>query len=119
VLETNTYAHRYVYELFHGAPPADKPQVLHTCDNPCCVNPDHLYAGTDADNVRDRVERGRSSHVKFTLDEIRDIRRRFAQGEMIDALAKEHGRSWMTMWKIVKGHSYRDAEEPEEQESAA
>jgi hypothetical protein len=49
-------AHRFVYWLIHSTWP---PVVRHTCDNPPCCNPRHLLAGTQQDNVRDRVERGR------------------------------------------------------------
>ena len=57
--------------------------VLHTCDNPKCCRPGHLYQGTHADNVRDRVSRGRSYNVlgeehgmaKLTADQVRAIRR--------------------------------------------
>ena len=69
-------AHRWAYEFFKEKIPRGL-LILHTCDNPCCVNPKHLYAGTDADNTRDKMDRGRhfqqaQTHCKhgheFTVD---------------------------------------------------
>lgn len=53
-------AHRLAYRLFKGEIPVDK-WVLHTCDVRSCVNPDHLYLGTHADNMRDVRERRRGA----------------------------------------------------------
>jgi hypothetical protein len=50
-------AHRLSWEMANGRAPTA--WVLHHCDNPCCVRPEHLYEGTRADNTRDMIERGR------------------------------------------------------------
>ena len=50
--------HRLAYQAWVGEIPADK-IVMHTCDNRCCINPEHLRVGTQGDNMRDMVSRGR------------------------------------------------------------
>jgi hypothetical protein len=54
-----TRAHRFSYALHTGDLLVNM-HALHTCDNPSCVNPDHLFSGTNADNMRDKVQKGRS-----------------------------------------------------------
>lgn len=74
-------AHRVAWSLANGRWP--KLCVLHSCDNPGCVNPAHLREGTDADNNRDMMERGRNvgyktgsgnCNSKLTGDDVRGIR---------------------------------------------
>jgi hypothetical protein len=52
------YAHRFAYEFWHGPIPEGM-LVMHSCDNPPCVNPQHLSVGTYSDNAQDRENKGR------------------------------------------------------------
>jgi hypothetical protein len=78
--DTYIYAHRASFIMAKGQIPTGL-YILHKCDNPYCVNPDHLYAGTHNDNARDRSERHRTNHgekhfnAKLNPDAVRDIRR--------------------------------------------
>jgi len=54
-------AHRVSYLYFRG--PLDLPFVCHKCDNPSCVNPDHLFLGTNQDNIDDKVAKNRQSKI--------------------------------------------------------
>lgn len=58
-------AHRWAYNQFKGLVPAGR-VVRHSCDTPCCVNPDHLSVGTHAENSADMVRQGRGNGQKKT-----------------------------------------------------
>lgn len=105
-------AHRRSYSEFRGGIPAGH-GVLHRCDNPPCVNPDHLFTGTQRDNVRDAWGKGRGVHqvyhgsahpmAKLTSEEVRLIVSRVEGGEQQKALAEEYGVSRATVCRIAKG----------------
>ena len=66
-------AHRVAWELAHGRPVPDGMCVCHRCDNPLCVNPAHLFLGTQADNLRDMQTKGRGAAPKLSDEDIREI----------------------------------------------
>lgn len=82
-------AHRVAWEMVHGPIP-DGLFVLHHCDNPPCVNPDHLFVGTHSDNMVDAVRKGRHARAKVTEADVRDIRTARASGEGVRALARRY-----------------------------
>lgn len=109
-------AHRLSYELAYGPIPLGR-NVLHKCDNACCVRPEHLFIGTQADNLADMTIKGHrryrshsgedNGRAKFTLIGVRDVRRRFGEGELRSALAKGYGVNWSTVDRIVKGRLWK------------
>lgn len=88
-------AHRLSYFMFVGDP--GSLDVLHKCDTPACVNPDHLFLGTKSDNVADKVAKNRQDkgdkhgRAKLTKDDVLEIRRRAASGEKHTDLANRFG----------------------------
>lgn len=78
---------RVVYEHFHGAVPDGCRVIMHTCDNPPCVNPNHLVAGTDSDNMTDKMLKGRAAR-KLTPEAVRAIR---SDPRGSRAVAADHG----------------------------
>ena len=83
---------------------------MHTCDNPHCINPEHLKLGTHKENMADRQCKGRTKigsecgKAKFTDEQIHYIR--FISTESIAVLAKKYNVNETTIRKIRKGKTY-------------
>lgn len=83
--------------------------MLHHCDNPSCVNIDHLWLGTNADNIRDRVAKGRgpvgerNSSAKLNADDVREIRILLKTGKSQQKVADVFGVSRSCVKDIVNG----------------
>lgn len=110
-------AHRASYRLTNGAIPRGL-RVLHKCDVPCCVNPGHLFLGTQRDNIHDMFRKGRNRptsrrgndchQAKLTDDAVREIRRRYAEGGITHKkLASEYGVFFTVIQKVVTGKIWR------------
>lgn len=90
-------AHRVAYELEYG----DVPSLLrHTCDNPACVNPDHLEPGTQADNLQDMADRGRGRKTHLPLNVVESVRAATGTQRQV---AEQFGVSQSTVGRIRRG----------------
>lgn len=115
--------HRLVFEAVHGKVPAGR-WVLHSCDNPPCANPAHLFEGCATDNARDMASKGRqifqrrperaprghrNGRAKLTADAVREIRRRRAAGETLASLAASFGIGTSQVGRIARREEWADA----------
>lgn len=111
-------AHRVAWIIEHGAITSNQ-FVCHRCDNPPCVNPTHLFLGTQLDNMRDMNAKGRHPHnpawhpmggknprAKLTDNQVVEARRRYGCGGVSKSqLAREYGvSSTMMAWIILQKH---------------
>ena len=111
-------AHRISYLITHGEIPQGL-FICHHCDNPGCVRPEHLYAGTRLQNKADCVARGRHKlppvmrgeahpRSKLTKQQVIEIRRRYKEGGITYAnLGSVYGMSKRTIEHIVRGRSWQ------------
>lgn len=117
ILDKTFRAHRVSYQYFKGEIP-DGFCVCHSCDNPPCCNPDHLWAGTRTENIRDASKKGRLSgerpnaqgekHGSSILrdDQVLQIVEEVKKGRHHQVVADEFGISRTTIFDICRGKSW-------------
>jgi len=104
--------HRLTYAMAYGPIP-DGMGIFHHCDTPLCIRPDHLFAGTQADNIADKVAKGRQAQgerngkVKLKVEQVRYIRSSPKSGAV---LARELGIAVSTACRIKNGTTWKGAQ---------
>lgn len=102
-------AHRYMYEQANGKIAAGM-VICHRCDVPACVNPEHLFIGTHADNVADKVKKRRhrfgerTPSSKLTEEQVREI---IASKDTLSNLARRYGVTLCPIREIKLGHTWK------------
>ena len=118
--QPNDRAHRITYKHYRGDIPKGM-FVCHTCDVPSCCNPDHLFLGTNQDNVNDMMKKGRNSvpprnpHVvgsfhpgaKLNEQQVIEIRALYLQGWKQQSLADTYGVVRQTISKVVNNKRFK------------
>lgn len=104
-------AHRVSWEL-HNGPIPEGMNVLHRCDNPPCTNPDHLFLGSHADNVADKVAKGRGAagekhgRRKLTQAQAVAVYNDYRSGMLLKEIAAKHGISQAAVSLIGRGRRW-------------
>jgi hypothetical protein len=104
-----TRAHRVSWMIYRGHL-WDNHLVLHKCDNPSCVNPDHLFVGSHRDNIADKIAKGRQmrgtmhGHARLTEDLVREIKSDPATSRVV---ARRLGVSQSCVARIRSGRGWR------------
>lgn len=104
-------AHRASW-ITHRGPIPSGLCVLHRCDNPPCINPDHLWIGTFHENALDASRKGRLGHPApnraFTPDQVVLITRLTREGKLQKDIAKMFGVNRNTIFEVTSGKHYKD-----------
>jgi hypothetical protein len=109
-------SHRVSFELFRGKIPKGK-FVCHSCDMPSCVNPGHLWAGTNSENILDAIKKGRKKPMRGTLNgmckltplavlAIRDLAKQDSWSQA--RIAEKFSISQTQISRIVRGKRWKD-----------
>lgn len=106
-------AHRAAWWIHYGAVPEGL-NVLHKCDNPACVNPDHLFLGTQNDNIQDMIRKGRKVYgvcprgeahgrAKLTAAQVAEIRK---DPRLSSVVSEEYGVSPSQIYRVRSGANW-------------
>lgn len=107
----NVLAHRVAWRLAFGYFPVAN--CLHKCDVPSCVNPFHLFLGSQRDNMVDKTAKGRNARgeqhgsAKLQLQQVQELRARRLSGESVKTLSASFGVGQAQVRRICKGERWR------------
>lgn len=107
------HAHHASLMVFKSMEVPDGMEVLHTCDNPPCVNPEHLLVGTHEENMKDSAKKGRQAggsrngRAMLTEADVLEMRVRRGNGESVSSLALEFGVRDSTASVAIRGITWR------------
>jgi hypothetical protein len=109
-------SHRLAYADKHGPIPHGM-NVLHKCDNRLCVNPGHLFLGTQKDNMQDMLAKGRRTYTNprgekngraiLTPEQVTELRIAYVRGETSAALANRFGVAIGVVYPIISGRNWK------------
>ena len=125
------FAHRISYQLFYNDDICSDDIICHHCDNPKCINPKHLFKGTHADNMSDKVKKGRQAKGekngryidgrcsdrivhkqryvgKLSIQQVMEVRTLLSEGYSAPEIAKILNITRFNVYDIIKGKSYKD-----------
>jgi hypothetical protein len=108
-------AHRVAYYLYTGHKPTSEEYICHTCDNPMCVNPHHLFLGTQYENMQDMVRKGRNAPTdgennarhKLSKNDVIEIRRLKSVGVKRRNILKEFPIGTAQYSRIILNKSWK------------
>lgn len=112
---TKAKGHRVSYEIYNGIIP-DGLCVCHSCDNPKCTNPEHLWLGTKQENTEDEVKKGRQSkgedryNSKLNNEKVKKIREMISLGVTVSHLSRIYNVSFMCVQNIKNGKTWKHVE---------
>lgn len=111
-------AHRLSYNIFKGSIPENK-SICHSCDNPSCCNPEHLWIGSHRENMLDSNQKGRTYKVsydskglkngnaKISEEEVRNIRKLSSEGMRDCDIARKYKMSQTNVRRIKRGYLWK------------